>query len=65
MRKTKVSAFEFAIASVADPESANNMIPETRKEELKRRKHDLLSKAKELVIHTTHDKGKEESDVRV
>lgn len=57
--KTKVSAFEFAIASVADPESAKNMIPETRKEELKRRKNNLLSTSKKLAIHTTHDKGKE------
>lgn len=46
--KTKVSAFEFAIASVADPESAKNMIPETRKEELKMRKKNLIQTAKKL-----------------
>jgi len=46
--KTKVSAFEYAIASIANPGSANNMIPETRKEELKRLKKILLQNAKKL-----------------
>lgn len=37
MEKIKVSAFEYAIAQVASPEESENMIPETRQEEIERR----------------------------
>lgn len=52
MKKIKISAFEFAIMSVADPEGAKNYYPETEEERQQKRIDDLQRQASKLKIIT-------------
>jgi len=50
MSKKKISAFEFAIMALADPEEAKKYEPFTRKEELQQRETMLREQAKLLKV---------------
>lgn len=50
MEKKKISAFEFAIMEIADPELAKKHRPETREEETDRRKEKLKAMAQRLMV---------------
>lgn len=46
----KISAFEFAIMQVSDPEGAKDYEPYTRDEELEQRRENLKRQASQIVI---------------
>lgn len=48
--KTKISAFEYAIREVAEPQTLNQFEPRTEKEELELRKQKLLNTAKRMKV---------------
>ena len=52
MKKTKISAFEFAILSVADPEEAKKYEPETEQERHQKRIADLQRQSSKIKILT-------------
>lgn len=51
--KKKISAFEFAILSVVDPESLKHFEEETESERLEKRKKKLTELSSQLKIKTT------------
>lgn len=48
--KTKISAFEFAIREVAEPQTLHQFEARTEKEELELRRQKLLNQAKRMKI---------------
>lgn len=50
--KKKISRFEFAIMSVADPESLDQFESYTEEEELQMRKDKLMKQAEDLNIQS-------------